>query len=66
MCQIISQNVFLVHTHIYTIYIYTHTHIFTHIYENVKTSIKLTKMKNNSRKIAHHSFITGCKTVLSL
>ena len=48
MCQITYQNVFLVHTHTdthtYTIYIYTHTHTFLHLYENVKTSIKLTKM----------------------
>lgn len=34
--------------------------------ENVKTFIKLTKMKSNSREITHHSFIIGCKIVLSL
>lgn len=32
----------------------------------MKTFIKLTKMKNNSREIAHHSFIIGCEIILSL
>lgn len=64
------QNVFFQYT--YTLWKHTHTdtqrhsYTHTHIHENVKTSIKLTKMKSNSRKTAHHSLIMSCKMVLPL
>lgn len=44
---------------------YTYT-LWKYVCENMKTFIKLTKMKNNCREIAHHSFIIGCEIVLSL
>lgn len=44
---------------------YTYS-LWKYICENGKTFIKLTKMKSKSRKVAHHSFLIGCKIVLSL